>query len=91
MSESIKLTEEEITKIASIQTEYQTLGIQLVQSKLAITNAKSFLEGLIKQEEELSSAVIKVSENEKSIALELETKYGKGEIDMATGLFTATK
>ena len=87
MSE-IKFTTEELTKINQIQNDYQALGIQLVQTKLSIKNVKSQLEELLSQEQTLTDKVVEVSTAESALAQELETKYGKGSIDMETGIFT---
>lgn len=41
MSEQIKFSEEEIAEIKQVQANYQKLGLDLVQIKLAILNAKN--------------------------------------------------
>lgn len=87
MSE-IKFTTEELAKISQIQNDYQALGIQLVQTKLSIKNTTSQLDKLQSQEQTLTDKVVEVSEAESALAQELETKYGKGSIDMETGIFT---
>ena len=87
MSE-IKFTTEELTKINQIQNDYQALGIQLVQTKLSIKNTTDQLSNLTNQELELTNKVVEISKAEASLAQELEAKYGKGSIDMETGIFT---
>ena len=87
MSE-IKFTTEELAKISKIQNDYQALGIQLVQTKLSIENAANQLSELTEQESTLTDKVIEVSKAEAVLAQELEAKYGKGSIDMETGIFT---
>lgn len=87
MSE-IKFTTEELTKINQIQNDYQALGIQLVQTKLSIKNLKNRLEELLLQEQNLTDRVVEVSTAESALAQDLETKYGKGSINIETGIFT---
>ena len=87
MSE-IKFTTEDLAKISQIQNDYQALGIQLVQTKLSIKNATNQLSNLTNQELELTNKIVEISEAEAALAQELETKYGKGSIDMETGIFT---
>jgi hypothetical protein len=88
MTNEIKFTQEELTQISNIQTEYQALGVQMVQTTLAIENTKKYLDGLEAQSKELAESAIAVSEKEKVLSQELEAKYGKGEINMETGVFT---
>ena len=88
MTTEIKFTQEELTQISNIQTEYQALGVQMVQTTLAIENTKKYLESLEAQSRELAESAVRVSEQEKAVSQELEAKYGKGEINMETGVFT---
>ena len=88
MSEQIKFTEEEIQEIRQIQSNYQTIGLELVQIKLALTSAQSQLEALQVEERMLTERISDVNDKEKQIAKDLEAKYGKGEIDLESGMFT---
>ena len=88
MSEQIKFSEEEIADIRQVQTNYQTIGLELVQIKLALTSAKSQLEALELEEKAITDRITEVSAQEREIAKQLEDKYGKGEIDLESGVFT---
>ena len=88
MSEQIKFTNEEIQEIRQIQSNYQTIGLELVQLKLAITNTQKQLEALQLEESMLSERISDVNTREKQIAKDLEDKYGKGEIDLESGVFS---
>lgn len=88
MTTEIKFTQEELAEISNIQTEYQTVGVQMVQTTLAIENTKKYLASLETQSKELAESAIVISEKEKALAEDLEAKYGKGEINMETGVFT---
>jgi hypothetical protein len=88
MSEPIKFSEEEIVEIKQIQTNYQKLGLDLVQIKLATLNAKNQLETYEAEEKMLTERILDLNESERAIAKKLEEKYGKGEIDLESGVFT---
>ena len=88
MSEQIKFTSEEIQEIRQIQSNYQTIGLELVQIKLALASAQKQLESLQLEEKLLTERISEVNTKEKQIAKSLEDKYGKGEIDLESGVFT---
>ena len=88
MSEQIKFTEEEIQEIKQVQSNYQTIGLELVQIKLALSNAKRQFESLELEERALTERITDVNVKERQIAKQLEEKYGKGEIDLESGVFT---
>ncbi len=88
MSEQIKFTEQEISEIKQVQANYQTIGLELVQIKLALTNAKNQLEAIELEEKAITDRITEVSIREREVAKQLEDKYGKGEIDLESGVFT---
>ena len=88
MSEQIKFTNEEIAEIRQIQSNYQAIGLELVQLKLAIDSTKSQLSALELEEKATSERIQEVNQKEKQFARALEDKYGKGEIDLESGVFT---
>ena len=88
MSESIKFSEEEIAEIKQVQVNYQKLGLDLVQIKLAVLSAKNQLEAYESEEKMLTERILELNESERTIAKQLEEKYGKGEIDLESGVFT---
>jgi len=88
MSEQIKFSEEEIAEIKQVQTNYQKLGLDLIQLKLAIISTKSQLETYESEEKMLTERILDLNDSERSIAKKLEEKYGKGEIDLESGVFT---
>lgn len=86
--EQQKFTQEELSQIKQIQSNYQTVGLDLVQIKLAILNTKAQLETLEVEEKTLVERILDLNNEEKRLAKELEQKYGKGEIDLESGVFT---
>ena len=88
MSQQIKFSEEEIAEIKQVQTNYQKLGLDLVQIKLAVLSAKNQLDTYESEEKMLTERILELNESERTIAKNLEEKYGKGEIDLESGVFT---
>lgn len=87
MAQEVKFTQEELDQIKSLQNKYNEIGIQLVQTKLAIRNATEYLDKLIEQEDQLTNEIVEVSQSEKQLAEQLSEKYGTGSLDMETGVF----
>lgn len=81
-------TPEEIKKIKELQDRYNTLGVQLVQLKLAQKNAKEYLYSLNDQEQIIEQQVFDTNQEEKDLALNLDEKYGEGSLDLESGEFT---
>lgn len=81
-------TPEEIEKIKELQDRYNTLGVQLVQLKLAQKNAKEYLDSLNEQELIIEQQVFETNQEEKDLALQLDEKYGEGSLDLESGEFT---
>jgi len=86
--EQQKFTQEELAQIKQVQSNYQTVGLDLVQIKLAILNTKNRLETLEMEEKSLTERILEINTSEKNLAKALEEKYGKGEIDLESGVFT---
>lgn len=81
--ENKQFTPEELAQIKSLQEKYSSLGITLVQLKLARKN-------LEKEEAYVEEQILKASEEEQSLAESLSAKYGPGSLDLESGNFTPT-
>lgn len=81
-------TTEEIARIKELQDKYNTLGVQLVQLKLAQKSAKEYVETLQAQELSIEQEIFEANEAEKALAVELDSKYGEGSLDLESGEFT---
>ena len=88
MSEQIKFTNEEIAEIRQTQANYQTVGLELVQLHLAMENTKKQIEALQAEEKLVQERILEINQSEKELAKQLEERYGKGEIDLESGVFT---
>lgn len=85
-----QFTAEELQQIKELQTIYNEIGIELVQLKLALKNAKEYVNKLHEQEDELTKQIVEANQSEKLLAEQLNEKYGAGSLDVETGLFTPT-
>lgn len=84
----MKITNEEMQSIKTIQEEYTQIGVQLVQLRLAKKSSEDYLKKLVEEEETLHSSISEINEREKKLADDLNEKYGVGSLDMNTGEFT---
>lgn len=86
--ETAKFTEQELQSIRDIQEEYSTMGIQLIQLKLARKTSQEYLTALQQEEERIETTIQEINEKEKALTDALNEKYGVGSLDMTTGEFT---
>lgn len=85
---TIKFTQEELDNIKSIQEEYSTVGIQLVQLKLARKSSEEYIAALQQEEDRIVEQIDGINKREKELTESLNDKYGIGSLDMTTGEFT---
>ena len=79
-----KITEEEIKKVNDLKLKVNQLINTVGQIEIQIFN-------LQRQKEELQMSLLKIQEEEVTIANELEKKYGKGTISLDTGEVSPNK
>jgi len=81
MSEEIKFTEEELKSLGDLQQAYQRITNSYGQIALAKHNLEA-QEASVKQQFETAKA------NEQKILNEITEKYGPGQLNPQTGVFT---
>ncbi len=87
-SKEIKFTDEELTQLRQIQQDYlecQTAFGQVAIQKIALQQQ---IDALAKSEEEYAKKYQETQVKEKEVATELNDKYGSGNLDPQTGVFT---
>ena len=84
---TVKLTEQELEKIAQMQTDYATITAQLGQLKIEQMLVRKQLQRLDELESNFESEYLKLQTTEQEFAKEIESKYGTGEINLETGEF----
>lgn len=88
MSEIKKLTEEEITQIKEMQTQYNKFVFDLgsIEAQLAeMANHKIFMES---EKANVLSDIKTLTTKEKELLTSLQDKYGVGNINIETGEIT---
>lgn len=76
-----KLTENELQKVIDINSQYSSLFIELGQVSYRIDQD-------LKTKEFLTSKIASIQTQEEALAKELNEKYGKGSIDLNTGVIS---
>ena len=86
----MKFTEEELQSLQTLQTNYQekqaVLG-QLAVQRILLTQQHEALETRIT---EVEAEYQNVQQEERDLVATLNEKYGPGQLDPATGVFTPT-
>jgi chromosome segregation ATPase len=86
--ENLKLTQEEITSIKELQSQYNKAVFELgsVEAQLHYLLAQS--KSLETEKNNILSDMNKIGEKEKELVDSLQEKYGAGNIDLVTGEIT---
>ena len=85
----IKLSETELNQIKGFQQSFASITIQSGKVTLALQEAKKELKRLESINENILSDYEKLTQDELNFTKELETRYGKGVINLAEGTFTS--
>ena len=84
MPEEVKFTEEELTQVKNISLSYQNIQNQFGQLKLSQIR-------LDEQEVQLEDALKNIQSEEKKFLDGITNKYGQGNLNPETGVFTPTE
>tara|TARA_R110001592_G_scaffold197332_5_gene445286 strand:+ start:411 stop:689 length:279 start_codon:yes stop_codon:yes gene_type:complete len=87
MAESIKFSEEEMSKIKSVQEEYQQKTAMFGQLSFQKFQIERQLDTADKAEVALKKEIIDLEQQERALVKELNEKYGAGTLDPQTGEF----
>ena len=88
MAKQIKFTDEEVKRISEIQSQTSIIFQRLGQ--LSVEEERR-LEEIKKAKEDLNKQLASIAETEKKVFTELNTKYGDGNYDPETNVFTPIK
>ena len=91
MSEQVKFTEDELKVVEKIQKTY--IELQNEFGNTAITKLKLLqqVEGITKYEDELNEKFTEAQNEEQEFLKNITEKYGDGQLDPKTGIFTPSK
>ena len=87
-SDEIKFSEEELKELGDLQTSYQEKQVILGQLAVQRILLNQQLEALDIRTEEVETEYQTVQQEEQDIVKTLNEKYGPGQLDPTTGIFT---
>ena len=90
-TEVIKFEELEIQKIQKFKTDFSEITARLGEVEIELTLLDSQIKHIEGIKQSLKEKYIKLRESEVEIAAELRQKYGEGEFDINSGVFTPKK
>tara|TARA_Y100000034_G_C6719979_1_gene318508 strand:+ start:432 stop:737 length:306 start_codon:yes stop_codon:yes gene_type:complete len=89
-NDEIKFTEEELQSLSDLQVKYNTITNQFGQLAIAKLNLDKQTEVVNDQEFKLQEELEQAREQEQEILNEITEKYGPGQLDPQSGVFTPT-
>ena len=89
-SKDIKFTDSELQSLQDLQNSYQQKQLQFGQLKVQKILVQQQVDGLETSESQLEVEYGEVQETERKLVQSLNEKYGPGNLDPATGVFTPT-
>jgi len=84
MAEEVKFNDDELTKLKEIQDSYINVQNQFGQLKMAMFR-------LEQQEIDLENKLKDIQDNETDFLKQITKKYGEGNLNPETGVFTPNK
>lgn len=87
-TQKIKFEEEEIKKIQKFRDDFSEITAKLGEVEIELTLIETQLNKINEYKSQLRNKYIQLRESEIKLANELKEKYGEGEFDINTGLFT---
>ena len=87
-TEVIKFTEEEIGKVQSFKNEFSEIVARLGEVEIELTLMVSQFEQIENYKKQLKTKYMELRDSEIKLAEELKEKYGEGEFDISSGIFT---
>ena len=88
MAEAVKFSDEELVSIKSVRDEYTVLKNQLGELQVQRILIEAQLDALEKAESDTQEKYKQALETEQKLVIDLDKKYGRGNLDMETGVFT---
>ena len=91
MANEIKFTEEELKSLRDLRDNYATTQLSLGQLEVQRMLLTQQEERLHDQKLELEAQYVEIQKTESSLVNSLNEKYGPGNLDPETGVFTPTE
>tara|TARA_R100001509_G_scaffold138240_1_gene92340 strand:- start:2288 stop:2566 length:279 start_codon:yes stop_codon:yes gene_type:complete len=91
MSDKIKFTDEEMDSLRDLQTSYTEKQAELGQLSVQRILLNQELNSLDEKQAFLENQYVSIQQKEKDLVKKLNDKYGQGQLDQDTGIFTPNK
>ena len=89
-SSEVKFTDDELKSLQDLQTNYQEKQAALGQLSVQRILVNQQMETLDIRQDELETEYTAVQQEERDLVQGLNEKYGPGQLDPQTGIFTST-
>tara|TARA_E500000318_G_C3410020_1_gene153189 strand:- start:213 stop:494 length:282 start_codon:yes stop_codon:yes gene_type:complete len=87
----IKFTEQELDSLQQLRTSYSNIELSLGKVEILRINQEQQLENLSNEKLRLETQYSEIQSQEATLVQELNDKYGAGNLDPETGVFTPVK
>ena len=88
MADNIKFTEEEMKSLGDLQDSYTKKQAELGQVSVQRILLNQQLDNLDQRQSHLEKEYVQVQQQEQDLVKELNEKYGAGQLDPESGVFT---
>jgi|TARA_R100001460_G_scaffold102426_1_gene147020 chromosome segregation ATPase len=88
MADDIKFTEEEMKSLGDLQDSYTKKQAELGQVSVQRILLNQQLDNLDQRQSHLEKEYVQVQQQERDLVKELNEKYGAGQLDPESGVFT---
>ena len=89
-SSEVKFTDDELKSLQDLQTNYQEKQVAFGQLSVQRILVNQQMEGLEMRQDELETEYTAIQQEERDLVQKLNEKYGPGQLDPQTGVFTST-
>ena len=87
----LKFNEDEMKKVEKFKNDFSDITVKMGEVELELTLLNVRLKNIQQIKDTLKEQYIQLRESEVKLAQELREKYGEGEFDITTGVFTPKK
>jgi len=91
MAEEKKFDSTELEKIKDLQTKYQTITAKMGQLEVDRLLLEQAMQRLSESRSKLETEYTDTQSEEKQFVSDLNSKYGAGNVNLETGVFTPTQ
>ena len=91
MSEKVKFSDEELKDLEQLQNDYSQKQVELGQVHVQRLLLNQQIEELHNKKSAIEQEYIQIQRREKQLVDALNQKYGPGQLDPETGVFTPNK